>query len=108
MTDRYFDQLGTHFARKIYAGPKGAIRLAVLTRDLQEWLAELAPEGQALRVLDAGAGLGHISEWLLQRGHSVTVSDPAEEMLDAARERLASQPLQPGQRSEARRAGEGP
>jgi len=97
MTDRYFDQLGTHFARKIYAGPKGAIRLAVLTRDLQEWLAELAPEGQALRVLDAGAGLGHISEWLLQRGHSVTVSDPAEEMLDAARERLASQPLQPGQ-----------
>ncbi|WP_193073924.1 methyltransferase domain-containing protein [Pseudomonas sp. FME51] len=97
MTDRYFDQLGTHFARKIYAGPKGAIRLAVLTRDLQEWLAELAPEGQSLRILDVGAGLGHISEWLLQRGHSVTVSEPAEEMLMAARERLETQPLQPGQ-----------
>ncbi|WP_090276178.1 methyltransferase domain-containing protein [Halopseudomonas litoralis] len=97
MTDRYFDQLGTHFARKIYAGPKGAIRLAVLTRDLQQWLTELEPEGQSLRVLDVGAGLGHISEWLVQRGHSVTVSDPAEEMLTAARERLEAHPLQPGQ-----------
>ncbi len=97
MADRYFDQLGAHFARKIYAGPKGAIRLAVLTRDLEEWLLELATEGQRLRVLDVGAGLGHISEWLLQRGHSVTVTEPAEEMLAAARERLQALPLQPGQ-----------
>lgn len=97
MTDRYFDQLGTHFARKIYAGPKGAIRLAVLTRDLDEWLPELACAGQPLRVLDVGAGLGHISEWLLKRGHDVTVSEPAGEMLAAARERLQTLPLRPGQ-----------
>lgn len=97
MADRYFDQLGAHFARKIYAGPKGAIRLAVLTRDLQEWLPELAAGAKPLRVLDVGAGLGHISEWLLQRGHSVTVTEPAEEMLAAARERLQALPLQPGQ-----------
>ncbi|SDU18874.1 methyltransferase domain-containing protein [Halopseudomonas salegens] len=86
MNDRYFDQLGSHLARKIYAGPKGAIRLAVLTRDLQEWLP--AADSTALEVLDVGAGLGHISAWLAERGHDVTVSEPSPEMLSAARERL--------------------
>ncbi|TVP91583.1 MAG: methyltransferase domain-containing protein [Pseudomonadaceae bacterium] len=88
MNDRYFDQLGSHLARKIYAGPKGAIRLAVLTRDLQEWLPE--PAGAPLKVLDVGAGLGHISAWLAARGHQVTVSEPSADMLDAARDRLNS------------------
>lgn len=88
MNDRYFDQLGSHLARKIYAGPKGAIRLAVLTRDLQEWLPE--PAGRPLSVLDVGAGLGHISAWLAERGHQVTVSEPSADMLEAAREKLAS------------------
>ena len=96
MTDRYFDQLGSHFARKIYSGPKGAIRLAVLTRDLHEWLIEL-PRDRPLKVLDVGAGLGHISEWLLQRGHHLTVCEPSAEMLDAARTRLQAVTLQPGQ-----------
>ena len=96
MTDRYFDQLGSHFARKIYSSPKGAIRLAVLTRDLQEWLAEL-PSDRPLKVLDVGAGLGHISEWLLQRGHHLTVSEPSPEMLEAARARLDAVPLLPDQ-----------
>lgn len=88
MTDRYFDQMGAHFARKIYAGPKGAIRLAVLTRDLEEWLGELGGADQSLRVLDVGAGLGHISEWLAARGHRVTLCEPSAEMLEGARERL--------------------
>ena len=43
MTDRYFDQIGAHFARKIYASPKGAIRLAVLTRDLEQWMQGRLP-----------------------------------------------------------------
>lgn len=97
MVDRYFDQLGSHFARKIYSSPKGAIRLAVLTRDLQEWLPEIVTAGQPLRVLDVGAGLGHMSEWLLQQGHNLTVSDPSAEMLGAARRRLNALPLIPGQ-----------
>lgn len=97
MADRYFDQLGSHFARKIYSSPKGAIRLAVLTRDLQEWLPEIITQGRPLRVLDVGAGLGHMSEWLLQQGHSVTVSDPSAEMLEAASSRLNALPLAPDQ-----------
>lgn len=88
MTDRYFDQIGAHFARKIYASPKGAIRLAVLTRDLEQWLPELNEGERRLRVLDVGAGLGHVSEWLLLRGHQLTVSEPSTEMLDATRQRL--------------------
>lgn len=99
MTDRYFDQLGSHFAHKIYSSPKGAIRLAVLTRDLQEWMNELTAP-QPLRVLDVGAGLGHISEWLLQRDHHLTVSEPSAEMLDAARSRLDTLALAAGQQRE--------
>lgn len=100
MTDRYFDQLGSHFARKIYSSPKGAIRLAVLTRDLQEWMAELSVNDRPLRILDVGAGLGHISEWLVRRGHHLTVSEPSAEMLEAARQRLDALPLAPGQKLE--------
>lgn len=88
MADRYFDQMGAHFARKIYASAKGNIRLAVLTRDLEEWTAQISQPDQSLRVLDVGAGLGHISEWLLTRGHRVTCCEPSMEMLEAARTRL--------------------
>lgn len=92
MADRYFDQMGAHFARKIYASPKGAIRLAVLTHDLQEWLTDIQEPEQSLRVLDVGAGLGHISEWLLAQGHRLTLCEPSTEMLDAAREHLDALP----------------
>ncbi|MDH4585498.1 methyltransferase domain-containing protein [Pseudomonas sp. BN415] len=83
MTDRHFDELATRFAEKIYGGAKGAIRLAVLQADL----AEVLPE-RPLRVLDVGAGLGHMSLWLAQRGHQVTLAEPAEPMLEGARQRF--------------------
>ncbi|WP_022961337.1 methyltransferase domain-containing protein [Halopseudomonas pelagia] len=92
MTDRYFDQMGAHFARKIYTSPKGSIRLAVLTRDLQEWLPDIQQPEQSLRILDAGAGLGHISEWLLAQGHRLTLCEPSIEMLEAARAHLDALP----------------
>jgi len=82
--DRHFDALAARFAEKIYDGAKGAIRLAVLQADLGEALPE-----RPLRVLDVGAGLGHMSLWLAQRGHQVTLAEPAEPMLDGARERFA-------------------
>ncbi|MGE8391131.1 methyltransferase domain-containing protein [Pseudomonas sp. BIGb0427] len=84
MNDRHFDELATRFAEKIYGGAKGAIRLAVLQADLAEALPD-----RPLRVLDIGAGLGHMSLWLAQRGHQVTLAEPAAPMLDGARERFA-------------------
>ncbi|WP_437882785.1 methyltransferase domain-containing protein [Pseudomonas sp. LRF_L74] len=84
MTDRHFDELAVRFAEKIYGGAKGAIRLAVLQADLEEALPT-----RPLRVLDIGAGLGHMSLWLAQRGHQVTLAEPAAPMLDGARQRFA-------------------
>lgn len=84
MQDRHFDALASRFAEKIYGGAKGAIRLAVLQADLSEVLPE-----QPLRVLDIGAGLGHMALWLAERGHTVTLAEPAAPMLDGARERFA-------------------
>lgn len=85
MSDRHFDELATRFAEKIYGGSKGAIRLAVLQADLAEALPQ-----RPLRVLDVGAGLGHMSLWLAQQGHEVTLAEPAEPMLEGARERFAA------------------
>ena len=84
MHDRHFDQLATRFAEKIYGGAKGAIRLAVLQADLSEVLP-----ARPLRVLDVGAGLGHMALWLAEQGHEVTLAEPAEPMLDGARQRFA-------------------
>lgn len=83
MSDRHFDQLATRFAEKIYGGAKGAIRLAVLQADLVEALPQ-----RPLRVLDIGAGLGHMSLWLAEQGHEVTLAEPAAPMLEGARQRL--------------------
>ncbi|MDT3708690.1 MAG: methyltransferase domain-containing protein [Pseudomonadaceae bacterium] len=84
MSDRHFDELAARFAEKIYGGAKGAIRLAVLQADLAEVLAP-----RPLRVLDIGAGLGHMSLWLAQQGHDVTLAEPAAPMLEGARARFA-------------------
>lgn len=84
MKDRHFDELATRFAEKIYGGAKGAIRLAVLQADLQEALP-----ARRLRVLDIGAGLGHMSLWLAEQGHAVTLAEPAAPMLEGARQRFA-------------------
>jgi len=84
MNDRHFDELATRFAEKIYGGAKGAIRLAVLQADLADALPD-----RPLRVLDIGAGLGHMALWLAQRGHHVTLAEPAAPMLEGARARFA-------------------
>lgn len=84
MNDRHFDALATRFAEKIYGGAKGAIRLAVLQADLLEALP-----ARPLRVLDIGAGLGHMALWLAQNGHEVTLAEPAAPMLEGARQRFA-------------------
>lgn len=84
MQDHHFDDLAVRFAEKIYGGNKGAIRLAVLQADLLERVLTERP----LRVLDIGAGLGHMSLWLAQRGHQVTLSEPSAAMLQQAERRF--------------------
>ncbi|MDM1707053.1 methyltransferase domain-containing protein [Thiopseudomonas alkaliphila] len=84
MHDHHFDELATRFAEKIYGGTKGAIRLAVIQQDLLEQLPE-----RPLRVLDIGGGLGHIALWLAEQGHTITFTEPAQPMLEAAKQRFA-------------------
>lgn len=89
MKDRHFDALAARFANKIYGGAKGAIRLAVLQADLLETLPQ-----RPLRVLDVGAGLGHMGAWLAAQGHEVTLAEPAAPMLEGAKQRFAEEGLE--------------
>ena len=83
--DRNFDQIAEHFARKVYGGLKGEIRLAVLRRDLLGIEKKLIESlERPLKVLDVGAGLAQLSLELASRGHDVTVNDISREMLKHA------------------------
>ncbi len=87
-TDRNFDDLAPRFARNVYGGLKGAVRLAVLRRDLAEVVPQaLAPASATpLRVLDAGGGQGQFGLQIAACGHALTLCDISEEMLNLARE----------------------
>ena len=85
LNDHHFDDLAVRFAQKIYGNNKGAIRLAVLQADLLEALP-----ARPLRILDIGAGLGHMALWLAQQGHSVTLAEPSAAMLEQARRQFAA------------------
>ena len=85
LNDHHFDDLAVRFAQKIYGNNKGAIRLAVLQADLLEALP-----ARPLRILDIGAGLGHMALWLAQQGHSVTLAAPSAAMLEQARRQFAA------------------
>lgn len=81
--DRNFDDLAERFQRKVYGGLKGEIRLAVLWRDLEQYL--LSEDDSPLRVLDVGAGLGQLAIRLAKLGHQVVVNDLSGEMLAIAK-----------------------
>ena len=54
-------------------------------------LLDLASRQEKIEtILDLPCGTGRISELLVRRGHDVTCADISQEMLDVARERLAS------------------
>ncbi|MBM7457026.1 S-adenosylmethionine-dependent methyltransferase [Oceanisphaera litoralis] len=86
-----FDGKSHTFARNIYGTTKGRIRLAVLSRDLDELLATL-PD-RPLRILDAGGGFGPLSQPLAAGGHKVVLCDLSGEMLALAREQVAEKDL---------------
>jgi S-adenosylmethionine-dependent methyltransferase len=86
--DRHFDGLAEKFAGSLYGGPRGALRLAMLDTLLPDML-DL--DGQP--VLDVGGGLGQLAAWFAQRDHSVTLMEPAGDMLEQARQALADWPV---------------
>lgn len=86
MEDRNFDLIADHFEKKVYGGLKGAIRLAVLRRDLAEQVLQLTEQlNRPLRILDVGAGLAQLSIELAQQGHEVTVNDISANMINKAK-----------------------
>ncbi|MGB0847445.1 MAG: methyltransferase domain-containing protein [Thiolinea sp.] len=84
--DRIFDGLSQRFQRKIYSNddPRGAIRLHIIQDDIrtQSFL------DQRLHVLDAGAGMGQMSCWLAQQGHTIVLAEPSQEMLEVAKQNI--------------------
>ncbi len=81
--DRNFDDLSEKFARKVYGGLKGDIRLAVIWRDLLAALPDLEIQAP-LRILDIGGGLGQLTVALAKLGHQVVYNDLSQQMLEAA------------------------
>lgn len=86
--DRHFDGLADKFAASLYGGLRGELRLALLDRLLPEML-DL--HGQP--ALEVGGGLGQLAGWLVERGHAVTLCEPADEMRERARQALADHPV---------------
>jgi S-adenosylmethionine-dependent methyltransferase len=82
--DIYFNQLAERFERKIYGSEKGDLRLHLLWDDMLTAIP-LLQAGQSIRVLDAGGGLGQVSQRLAALGHSVVMTEPAAPMLERAR-----------------------
>ena len=83
--DRSFDNVADHFEKKVYGGLKGEIRLAVLRRDIFEYVdAQTKTLGRPLRILDVGAGLAQIAIELATQGHNVVVNDISANMLAKA------------------------
>lgn len=87
MTDRNFDDLAERFERKLYGQLRGQLRLQLVTAGLLEDAACLAT-GRSLRILDAGCGLGQITELLAGQGHEVTACDLSSVLIDRARQRI--------------------
>lgn len=83
-TDRHFNGMAEKFERALYHHPRGRLRLAILTRAIE---SSIPLEGQPL--VDVGAGLGQMAHWAALKGHPVTLLEPAEDMLAAARKRFA-------------------
>jgi len=85
--DRNFDDLAPRFANNIYGGLKGALRLAVLEQDFQQFFPQalIAGSNQALRILDAGGGQGQFGLHLCAHGHSLVLCDISAQMLELAR-----------------------
>ncbi len=89
-SDRSFESIADHFEKKVYGGLKGDIRLAVLRRDIFDYVAQLSDSLQRpLRILDVGAGLAQIAIELAAQGHELVINDISAAMLDKAQTQAA-------------------
>ncbi len=86
MGDRNFDSLFERFKRNIKGSPKGQLREIFLREDLMNLVPEVSTK--KLRVLDLGCGLGDMSLWLSDLGHTVVSCDLSEKMVKHTRELL--------------------
>lgn len=92
--DRNFDPISEHFAKKVYGGLKGQIRLHILKSDIQDAIKDLDTK-KPLKILDVGAGLAQIS-LDLAKDHQVTINDISVNMLDKARQDAQNQAIDIG------------
>lgn len=84
-----FDKLSKKFTKNIYDTFKGRLRLAILERDFKA----LNLHQDTLNILDIGAGQGQFAGILAEKGHNLTLVEPAMEMLTLAKERFAEKTL---------------
>ena len=91
--DKNFDKLASRLKKHIYGSGKGAVRTAMLQHDMLAELEELQ-DGQHLRILDAGGGMGQIARWLAAMGHQITLCDISAGMLQIADEENSKAGLQ--------------
>ncbi|MEC6906484.1 tRNA uridine 5-oxyacetic acid(34) methyltransferase CmoM [Photobacterium piscicola] len=90
--DRNFDDLAKKFADNIYGTAKGQIRQVVVWQDI-EYILQQLNDASPLQVLDAGGGIGQISQKIAALGHQVTLCDLSSEMLTLAEQEIAKNGL---------------
>ncbi|HBV75858.1 MULTISPECIES: tRNA uridine 5-oxyacetic acid(34) methyltransferase CmoM [Vibrio] len=91
--DRNFDDIAHKFAKNIYGSDKGDIRQTIVWQDLKQALLMFDTQSSALTILDAGGGLGQMSQKLAQCGHQIVFCDLSREMLELAKQGVEQQGL---------------
>jgi len=84
--DRNFDDIAHKFAKNIYGSDKGEIRQTIVWQDMETILVNNQANSAPLTVLDAGGGIGQVSQQIAKLGHLVTLCDISSEMLKLAKE----------------------
>ncbi|MGF1762095.1 tRNA uridine 5-oxyacetic acid(34) methyltransferase CmoM [Aliivibrio kagoshimensis] len=91
--DRNFDDIAHKFAKNIYGSEKGDIRQTIVWQDIEQILSQLEHLPLPLSILDAGGGIGQLSQKLAARGHEVTLCDLSSEMIKLAQQSIAQNGL---------------
>ena len=91
--DRNFDDIAHKFAKNIYGSEKGDIRQTIVWQDIEQILSLIEQLPQPLAILDAGGGIGQLSQKVATRGHQVTLCDISSEMLTLAQQSIENNDL---------------